>query len=99
MRFAPVVVLLFSSVSALAQATKPAKKLIEFGCDEPDTAFMKKHVAEMEKTPFDGTVFHIAYTNPRDGSKGSFMNECWGTRAFTEQELAASAEELRSTPF
>ena len=29
---------------------RPPKKLIEFGWDEPDTAFMRAHLAEMEAT-------------------------------------------------
>src|SRR5689334_1414081 len=54
--------LLFVSTSLGAVPTHPVqKRLIEFGWDEPDTAFMKKHIGEMEKTPFDGCVFH-AYT-------------------------------------
>jgi hypothetical protein len=85
---------------APAQTTNnaPSKKLIEFGWDEPDTAFMFKHIAEMEQTPFDGTVFHITYEKP-DGSRGSFMNECWGERPFTPAELKRSADELKRTPF
>lgn len=74
------------------------KHLIEFGWDEPSTAFMKEHVSEMEKMPFDGTVFHIEYTKP-DGSAGSFMNECWGRRAFTDAELKQAEENLRGTAF
>src|SRR5687768_13266008 len=59
-----------------AQTTR--KKLIEFGWDEPDPAFMRKHIAEMEKSPFDGTVFHI---------NTDFLWQCWSKRAFTEAEL------------
>src|SRR5882757_6396633 len=75
-----------------------SKKLIEFGWDEPDTAFMLKHVAEMEQTPFDGTVFHITYEKP-DGSRGSFMNECWSDRPFTPAELKRAGDELKRAPF
>src|SRR5438128_2737684 len=78
--------------------SSPSKKLIEFGWDEPDTAFMKAHIAEMERTPFDGTVFHILYSKP-DGARGSFMNECWSKRAFTEVELQQAIDELKSTKF
>jgi hypothetical protein len=74
------------------------KHLIEFGWDEPDTAFMKSHIAEMEKTPFDGTVFHLLYTKP-DGTRGRFMNECWSKRAFTETELQHATDELKATKF
>src|SRR4051812_43770006 len=71
---------------AIAQTTK---KLIEFGWDEPDTAFMRQHIAEMEKTPFDGTVFHVP---------GDFLWQCWGKRTFTEKELAPAIDDLKHTP-
>jgi hypothetical protein len=41
------------------KAGSPAKKLIEFGWDEPGTSFLRRHRAELERTPFDGCVFHI----------------------------------------
>src|SRR5438034_10732461 len=78
--------------------TRASKKVIEFGWDEPDTAFMRKHLAEMEKRPFDGCVFHVMYDRP-DGSKGSFMNECWGSRAFKVGELKGAIDDLRSRKF
>jgi len=71
-------------------ADKPAKKLIEFGWDEPDTAFMRVHVAEMEKTPFDGTVFHI---------KGDAQWKAWGTTAIKEADVRAAVEDLKATRF
>ena len=69
--------------NCLAQTTAPAKKLIEFGWDEPDSAFLRQHIAEMERMPFDGCVFHVNYLKP-DGNRGKFTWECWGRRAFTE---------------
>jgi hypothetical protein len=73
-----------------AQTTKPSKKLIEFGWDEPDPAFMKKHIATMEKTPFNGTVFHL---------HSDFLWQSWGRRTFTEAELSAAIEDLTQTEF
>jgi hypothetical protein len=85
--------------NAGAQTThSDGKKLIEFGWDEPDTAFIQKHIAEMEQTPFDGTVFHITYEKP-DGSRGNFMNSVWSDRRFTFDELKRSDDELSHTPF
>ena len=34
------------------------KKLIEFGWDEPDTAFLRRQRDQLEAAPFDGCVFH-----------------------------------------
>src|ERR1017187_3924840 len=78
-------------------AGKFARKLIEFGWDEPDTAFLRKHIAEMEQWPFDGCVFHVNYIQP-DGRKGNFTWECWGKRSFTPAELASALEDLKATP-
>jgi hypothetical protein len=85
-------------LSTFAAHAQPQKKLIEFGWDEPDTAFMLKHIAEMEQTPFDGAVYHVDYTGA-DGTRGRFMSECWGQRAFTEVELKEGTDELKQTKF
>ncbi|HID55260.1 TPA: hypothetical protein EYP37_01935 [Candidatus Poribacteria bacterium] len=74
------------------------KKLIEFGWDEPDTTFIKEHISEMERMPFDGCVFHVNYRKP-DGGTGSFTWECWGKRKFGEEELKHAVENLKNTPF
>lgn len=81
-----------------APAMAADKYLIEFGWDEPTTAFMRSHVVEMEKTPFDGTVYHLEARNP-DGSPSSFMNLCWGKRAFTQADLQPAEDNLRATRF
>lgn len=74
------------------------KKLIEFGGGEPDTAFMRQHIAEMEQTPFDGCVFHINLVRA-DGSKQASMWQFWGKQSFTEAELKSGLEDLQATPF
>ena len=45
----PVVWLLLWTAAASGQSDR--KKLIEFGWDEPDTAFLREHIAAMQKTP------------------------------------------------
>lgn len=77
------------------------KKLIEFGWDEPGTSFLREHIGEMEKSPFDGCVFHADYVWPT-GRHGSFTWEAWGTNRFNEQDLKGAFEDLkalRSTRF
>ena len=52
------------------------KKLIEFGWDEPDTTFMRRHRDQLEAAPFDGCVFHAV---ARSGGKSeSFTWLGWG---------------------
>lgn len=78
----------------LAAAQAQAKKLIEFGWDEPDTAFLRRHLAEMSQTPFDGCVFHANYERA-DGRKGSFTWDSWSTNAFTEADLKQAFADLK----
>lgn len=88
-------------LAATAAGERPArteKKLIEFGWDEPDTAFMRKHLEAMERTPFDGCVFHINYGRP-NGKSGAFTWQCWGREAFTEADVRGAIEDLKATPF
>ncbi len=88
----------FCVATQLAVGGSPPKKLIEFGWDEPDTAFLRSHISEMQKTPFDGCVFHVNFEQP-GGAKGSFTWDSWGTNAFTESDVAAALADLRATRF
>jgi hypothetical protein len=81
------------------RAQLPAKKkLIEFGWDEPDTAFLRRHIARMEETPFDGCVFRIHSSRP-DGVPGPFLWEAWGRHPFAAAECEAALADLQATPF
>jgi hypothetical protein len=92
-----VAVLFVLGASSGKADDKPAKALIEFGWDEPDAAFLRRHIAEMERTPFDGCVFHAAFAG-RDGKPGNFAWSCWGKRAFADEELTAAFADLKATP-
>lgn len=75
------------------------KKLIAFPrVVEPYPAFMRKHIAEMEKTPFDGTVFSLKYTRA-DGTTGDFQWESWGKVAITEEQIKEQVADLQATKF
>ena len=43
--------------SPAAAQERPQKKVIEYGWDVPYPDFVQKHIADMEKRPFDGVVF------------------------------------------
>jgi hypothetical protein len=78
------------------------KKLIEFGWDEPSTEFMRQHIGEMEKTPFDGVIFHADWKNPDKkggGGGGAFMWDCWSRRVFTIEEMQPAIDDLKATQF
>jgi hypothetical protein len=73
------------------------KILIEFGWDEPDTAFLRQHIAEMEQTPFDGCVFH-AVAKTADGTPHDLAWKAWGRNAFRREDLAGAFDDLKATP-
>jgi hypothetical protein len=88
--------LLLATLATVAQGKD--KKLIEMGWDEPDPAFMRRHLDQLEASPFDGCVFHLMYD--RQGEPpASFTWQAWGTRTFTEAEVASGLADLRATPF
>jgi hypothetical protein len=72
----------------------PSRKLIQWGWDEPDTAYLRRRLTEMEQSPFDGCVFGVRYGPPAGG--GSFTWRLWGRRRFAREELADSFADLRA---
>ena len=79
-------------------APSPGKKLIEFGWDEPDTRFMREHIAQLQASPFDGCVFHVNYRLP-NGTQRNFSWDVWGHSTFTAALLDSARADLVATPF
>ena len=82
----------------IPRGDRPVKKLIEFGWDEPDTAFLRRHIEEIERTPFDGCVFRVLATDAR-GKQDNFTWLAWGRRAFSATELEPARDDLGATTF
>lgn len=53
-------VLLVTGACAVAQQAPTEKKLIEYGWDVPKPAYVREHIGEMEKRPFDGLILRMA---------------------------------------
>lgn len=85
-------------VACLGARGVSAKALIESGFDEPDPAFMRAHVAQMEAQPFDGVVYHVGPDRGGDarGLSGAFTWQAWGTRRWTDADLAADLRDLQA---
>ena len=84
-------------VSLAICASSADKKLIEFGWDEPDPEFMRESIEQLERSPFDGCVFHVNAKKPSGGGGGnSFTWDAWGTRLFTMEELKPALEDLKA---
>lgn len=73
------------------------KKLIEFG-RSPETAYMREHIATMEKMPFDGVVFY-ASSSEEPNKVGDFCWKSWGSRTFTKEQMQRAVDNLKNTQF
>jgi len=82
----------------LGAAETKTKKLIEFGWDEPSTSFMREHIAQMERAPFDGVVFNLEARPPK-GPKRRFTWESWTTNRVEEIDMQPAIDDLRATKF
>ncbi len=73
------------------------RKLIEFGWDEPDLAFLLRNRAEMERSPFDGCVFHVNTSVP--GKQPESLTWLgWGRREFKLEEFQVLLKDLAANP-
>ncbi len=72
--------------SGLAKAIGPRRKIIEYGHDVPEPAFVRAHVKEMEKRPFDGVVMRL----PK-------YQQMFDTKPWPEADLLPEAEALAAT--
>jgi hypothetical protein len=81
---------------AVAGCGEPPRKLIQFGWGEPDTAFMRRWIRDMESTPFDGCVYNVELQGEL---RGNLAWRFWGRRGFREEEVAVARENLRATRF
>ena len=80
--------------AVLSPPAPPEKKLLQWGWDEPDTAYLRAHLPKMEESPFDGCIFGVRYGE--GGRGGSFSWQAWGRRRFTDDDLASAFADLRT---
>ena len=90
------VLAIFAMPLRCAQASElpTAKKLIEWGWDEPDTKFLRANIERMEQFPFDGVIFHAT------SDRGENLAwEIWGERRFAIAQLQNALSDLKATRF
>jgi hypothetical protein len=82
------------ALNAAPPANARSKKIIEWGWDEPTTAWMKENIAKAEALPFDGFVLPLRL---RDGADMTW--KMWSTERIGYDGLAYMVDDLNSTPF
>ena len=67
-------------VSTTTAQTTPAVKLIEYGWDSPRPEFVRTHIREMERRPFDGVIMRLS-----DGGGDIFQPHAWDAEKLAPQ--------------
>ena len=73
-------------------------KLIEWGWDQPNTAYLREHIREMEQAPFDGVVLGVVVRGD-DGKTIDFTWKAFGRQSFTREQIEPVIADLRATRF
>jgi len=63
-----------------AEAPVPAVKLIEYGWDTPNPEFVRTHIADMVRRPFDGVIVRLP-----DGGGDVFQLKSWNAERLATQ--------------
>ena len=69
----------------MGPAIGPDKKLIKWGADTPNSAYVREHARDMEQWPFDGIVIHADVMV--EGQRQWLHGQMFSTRKFTYDEL------------
>lgn len=81
-------------------STTNGKKLIEYGWDCPDTAYVRDHIREMEKRPFDGVVIRPTFPATQPGKRASSLGRTpFQRRRFEPAEYEHCIDDLKDTHF
>jgi hypothetical protein len=96
-------VLLIFLIAPAAGATPPGK-IIEWGWDCPPCIWMRDHISEMEKLPFDGIVVELhanGHHNPstRPDRQAAFPSRGWGKKAINRGDFSEAIDALKATKF
>ena len=74
-------------------------KVLEWGWGTPPPAYVRDHIAEMEKVPFDGLVLDLRSNGGAKGTAGGFAWKAWSSTALKESDYSESVQALKETRF
>ena len=94
----------FTALATLISLTTPvfageSRKIIEWGWGTPETTYVRAHIREMERLPFDGLGLDLKVNGGPPDTSGRFSWKVWGTKALSRDDYAEAIEALRATRF
>src|SRR6185437_4095345 len=75
------------------------KKLISYGQDWPNTAYVRSHIRDMEKHPFDGIVIGVSESLEPQLNRPTLGIKAWGKVAYDPKAYEHAIEDLKATRF
>ncbi len=97
--------MLFALLALFAPAVEPNKKVIVWGWDSPNTAYLRKHIRDMERLPFDGVAIRVTKSRepiaePRDGLTQQTLGWlAFGGSRFQPEDYQHAVDDLKATKF
>ncbi len=85
------------SAAPLNQTTA-GKKLIEYGWDCPNTAFVRQNIRQMEKRPFDGVIIRVTRTGP-NGAEDTLGWRVFSRTRFVPADYEPAIADLAAVRF
>jgi len=86
------------TLALAAPARRASPALIEFGWDEPSTSYLREHIAEMERMPFDGVVLNAHYKDAA-GKDAVLEWTGFGSTKIPWEALQPALADLKATRF
>ncbi|HLK58355.1 MAG TPA: hypothetical protein VKU00_17440 [Chthonomonadaceae bacterium] len=76
-------------------------RLLEWGFDQPDTAYIRKNISAMEQSPFDGTPtpFDGVVLAAQNGSGQLLHTLFWTGVSFQQSDFQSAVNDLQATTF
>src|SRR5207302_9990081 len=75
------------------------KKIINYGQDWPNTAYVRAHIAEMERRPYDGIVIAVSKEREPKAPSDSIGFRAFSKERFDAKDYQHAIDDLRATPF
>jgi hypothetical protein len=79
--------------------TPHGKKLISYGSDWPNTAYVRQHIDEMEKHPFDGIVIGVSKSREPSLNGDTLGVKAWSKQKFDPRDYEPAVQDLKATKF
>ena len=87
--FIMCIAILMVIAGAGPQTSGSKKKIIEWGWDDPRTAFVRANIDKVEQLPFDGVVFTLRHSDGKDVTW-----TMWGSIRLEYENLAHMVDDL-----